>query len=123
MKKNRNDMILVLSLLLIAVISYLVLFMVNTAAPTYALVTIDGREEVKLRLDEDSEYIVSCDEGKNTINVKEGRVSVTEADCPDELCKKQGYISKTGETIVCLPHKVVVTICGDEGQEIDAVVK
>ena len=37
---------------------------------------------------------------------------MTDADCPDKLCVKTGRISKTGETIVCLPHRVVVEIIG-----------
>ncbi len=36
------------------------------------------------------------------------------ADCPDKLCVKQGKISKSGESIICLPHKVVVKISAEE---------
>jgi hypothetical protein len=45
-----------------------------------------------------------------------------DADCPDKLCEKTGKISKNGETIVCLPHRVVVEIQGGEGN-VDSLVR
>ena len=53
---------------------------------------------------------------------------MTEADCPDKICVNTGKISKIGETIVCLPHRVVVEIQGEVSQSdsddsIDSVVK
>ena len=42
-----------------------------------------------------------------------------DADCPDRLCVKQGSISKNGESIVCLPHKVIVTVTGGDGADYD----
>ena len=45
-----------------------------------------------------------------------------EADCPDGYCKEQGHISKNKQTIVCLPHKLVVEISDDsEKSEPDSV--
>jgi hypothetical protein len=46
---------------------------------------------------------------------------MTAADCPDKLCVKQRSIAKEGETIVCLPHRVVVKISGGERPVIDGV--
>ena len=54
--------------------------------------------------------------------VKDGKVSVTEADCPDKVCVNTGEISKSGDTIVCLPHKLVVEIEGSTS-ETDAVAR
>ena len=39
-----------------------------------------------------------------------------EADCPDRLCVRQGAVSRVGESIICLPHELVVTV---EGEEMD----
>ena len=45
-----------------------------------------------------------------------------DADCPDRLCVKQGRIKKVGESIVCLPHKVVIEIVGEKEEAgVDAV--
>ena len=48
--------------------------------------------------------------GYNLIEIGDGKVRVIEADCPDKLDVKQGYISKPGEMIVCLPNRLVIEI-------------
>ena len=48
--------------------------------------------------------------GKNILVIKNGSAYVSEADCPDKICTAHRAISKTGESIVCLPHKLVLTI-------------
>lgn len=60
--------------------------------------------------------------GYNLIELGDNKVRVIEADCPDEIDVKQGYISGIGETIVCLPNKLVIEIKGmDENTEIDII--
>ena len=58
--------------------------------------------------------------GHNRIRVEEGRIAVIDADCPDKICVNQGYIKNGAVPIVCLPHKLSITITGGE-KEIDAV--
>lgn len=48
--------------------------------------------------------------GVNRLSVKNGEIACTYADCPDQICVSQGYISAQTETIVCLPHRMIVTI-------------
>lgn len=57
--------------------------------------------------------------GQTLIRVKDGQVWVEKASCPNKVCVRQGRISKPGETIVCLPNRVVVTIEG--AKKTDAV--
>jgi hypothetical protein len=58
--------------------------------------------------------------GYNLIEIGDEKVRVIEADCPDKLDVKQGYISKPGETIVCLPNRLIIEIKGENGEnEID----
>ena len=61
-------------------------------------------------LTEDGTYILKTKNGENVLVIKDGEASVTEADCPDGVCIRMGSISKTGENIVCLPHRLVVQI-------------
>lgn len=56
------------------------------------------------------------------VTVSEGKVLVTSATCPDKLCVNSKPVSKKGETIVCLPARLVVGISGDYGNEVDGVV-
>lgn len=57
----------------------------------------------------------------NIVEIKSGKVSVTEASCKNQVCVKHGSISRTGETIVCLPNRLVVRIEDPEGGGYDTV--
>jgi Uncharacterized protein conserved in bacteria len=46
----------------------------------------------------------------NTIEVNKDRIRIKKANCPDQICVRTGYISEPGQTIVCLPHRVVIEI-------------
>ncbi len=65
--------------------------------------------------EERREEIVSPDGGKNVLVIQNGEAYIEDADCPDKLCMRQGRIAKAGETLVCLPHRLSVTIEGGEG--------
>ena len=58
--------------------------------------------------------------GSNTVEVERGRVRVSRADCPDQVCVRQGWVSSAGAPIVCLPHGLVIEIEGGE-DTVDAV--
>ena len=51
--------------------------------------------------------------GHNTVHVEPGAISVTEADCPDGICVRQGKLTTAGVPIVCMPHRLVIEIYGD----------
>lgn len=55
----------------------------------------------------------------NTILVEPGRIRVSEADCPDQICVHQGFISDGTTPIVCLPNKLIIQIIGG-GEALDA---
>ncbi len=64
---------------------------------------------------------IESENGYNIVHVEGGAVSVTEADCPDKVCVKQGRITGSAYPIVCLPHKLTIRIVSGDGGEIDAV--
>ncbi|MBQ1411998.1 MAG: NusG domain II-containing protein [Clostridia bacterium] len=76
-------------------------------APRTVVIRADGREVACLPLDVDTVYAVS--EG-NVIEIRDGGVRMIRADCPDQVCVHTGRITETGQSIVCVPHRVVVTI-------------
>lgn len=57
--------------------------------------------------------------GYNTIRVENGRIAVIDADCPDKVCVKQGFISDGALPVVCLPHKLTISVTG-ENEKYDA---
>ena len=60
-------------------------------------------------------------EGKNQLVIADGTARIETADCPDERCVQMGRISRSGQSIICLPHQVVVEIQGGKEAETDAV--
>ena len=50
------------------------------------------------------------------------RIRMVEADCGDQVCVRRGWASKNGETIVCLPHKLVIEIVAVDGSEFDDLI-
>ena len=87
-------------------------------------VTVDGKIYGTYPLDKDEEISIQKD-GKTTnlLVIRDGKADVTEADCPDKLCVHQKAISKTNETIVCLPNKVVVQVIGAGESELDSIAR
>ncbi len=65
-------------------------------------------------LSQDDVLTVTSSAGTNVIEVQAGKVRVSEADCPNQDCVEQGWISKAGQQIVCLPHKLVVNITDED---------
>ena len=63
--------------------------------------------------------VTTEDGGYNLVTVKDGKIAVTEASCPDHYCMLRGFCSG-GTEIVCLPNKLVIRFL--EQQEIDGVV-
>ncbi len=85
-------------------------------------ITRDGTVIGTYALEEDQ--LIPIEENSATINViciSDGRAYMKEASCPDGLCIRQGAIEKEGQAIVCLPHKLVVEVYGEDEQEYDAV--
>ncbi len=123
--KIRNDIILAAVILIIAVAGLLFVKLTKTQGNT-VVVKIDGVKAVEYSLEEEVRYEIKTGKNNEDINVlviKDGKASITEADCPDGICKDYRPISYVGETIVCLPHKVVVEITGDTTDiSLDAVV-
>ena len=72
--------------------------------------------------DSSYEFTVDGPAGSNTIQVEPGRICVSRADCPDQICVHQGWISTSVIPIVCLPNRLVILIEEQTGQnELDGV--
>ncbi len=79
-----------------------------------AVVKDSDSNEYVLDLSKDSTTVVSTELGTNLVVVENGAVRVSEADCPNHDCVNQGAISKAGQQIVCLPHKLTIDISDRE---------
>ena len=122
----KRDIILVLSMVIIAAAAFLIINFAVKKDGSYAVIKVDGKviKTLDLNSGETTIEVNGYQGGVNKVVINYGKVSMTEADCPDELCVKTGKISRVGETIVCLPHRVVVEIKGSpDDDSIDSVVK
>ena len=72
-------------------------------------------------LDEDQTFTVSGAYG-NTITVRDGKIAVTESDCPGGDCVSCGWSDSAGRSIVCLPNRLEIRIVGESG-DVDFVVR
>ncbi|AZP92928.1 NusG domain II-containing protein [Enterococcus mundtii] len=84
----------------------------------YAVVKIDGKEVERFDLDEISSKMVTyypSDTQYNIVEIHEGKIRVKEDNSPDQIAVRTGWISEAGQTSICLPHRLVITI-EQEGQ-------
>ena len=108
---TRNDLILIVVLMIISLIPLVPSS--QFLVPNHALIKIDGTIVRKLDLTEEKIFTIETEGEKNIIAVHGGAVSVVEADCPDKICVQRGAIAEVGETIACVPHKLLIEIAGD----------
>lgn len=113
---KKADMLLAAALLLIAGILYLILRPGGTGA--WVVVTANG--------DQIARYPLNCDltvtigeEDYNMLEISGGTAAVTDANCGDRTCVGMGPVSREGETIVCLPHRLVIRVEGGGGPDYD----
>ncbi len=126
--KKRYDLLLLGALVLVglALTAFVLLSRMNgTSDGLTVTIRQDNEVVATLPLDEDATYAVQREDGNTTnpVVIEGGSVHMEEADCPDQLCVKQGKIRYAGDSLICLPNRVVVEISGEDEQALDAVAK
>lgn len=123
-KKTVHDIILVTAVLLVAgsIYMYTALPGRSTASSSVKVVVrVDGEVYGEYPLNSNKVIDLSTERGSNKIIINDSNVWMEDADCPDKVCVKTGKIKSPGQTVVCLPHRVVIEIKGDNA-DIDAAV-
>lgn len=88
----------------------------------YVIIKSDNKVVGKYDLHKDGLYRIESDNGYNIVAIKEGEVFVVESDCHNQICVNTHSISSSGQSIMCLPHKMLVTITGRSG-DVDVYTK
>ena len=117
---KKGDLFIYIAALLLALLPLMTLLSPVQEA-TRAVVRIDGKIVHTFLLDADAEKTFSSAAGENTVQVKEGKVRILAADCPDKTCVSMGGISRANQVLVCLPHHLTVEIDGADDDAPDAV--
>lgn len=120
-KTLKNDLFILIVFLLISGCLFIVFKNPSRTDGEYALITVNGEEYARLDINENTDITVSTDEGTNSVHVSNGKISVISADCPDQICVNHEAIGYDKETIVCLPHKLVIEICSEKEADVDAI--
>lgn len=120
---KKGDIILLISLLLIGIAGILVVMLLGKT-PQQVIVTVDGQVYGRYSPVENREIVIQTENGgENVLVIYEGTAYVASANCPNLDCVNHKPISLANESIVCLPHKVVITISdGDIKDSADAFV-
>lgn len=109
--------------LLLAVISILIIFIMLSGKLTgkTAEIYTDNKLIRTVSLDKDDEFIVENGDNYNIVRIRNGKISVVEADCKNQICVKQGEIDNSLLPIVCVPNGLVIKVKnGDKTNDIDA---
>ena len=116
---NKNDLFLI-SILLVISVGALILFSLNQKDCETAKVYYEDKIILEIDLSINKTYIVDGYNGQVEIEVKNKKIRVIDEVSPLHLCSKQAYISKSYETIVCLPNKIIIKI--EDEKKLDGVV-
>ena len=120
---KKADVIIIAAVAVILLSAVLAVALAGLKPAGYLEVSVDGEITCSYDLTDDASFDVTTpDGGYVSCVIADGTVDVTEASCPDLLCVRHRPISRTGESIVCLPGKVVLTIRGT-ADELDGVSK
>ena len=118
MKKYRLDVIVIVAILLFS--SALLLFMkLSQKEGAFAVVEINGAVVAEYSLAQSGEYPLN--NGTNVLVIENGVAYLNYSSCPDHTCENTGKIKHVGETIVCLPNRLTITIVGTSDDSVDLV--
>lgn len=121
MKIRKNDIFLIVAILLLAGAVWFRLFLIKKEGAEVAVIQ-NGEVTATYPLSEKLRVVIpSADGGENVLVISGGAACIERADCPDKTCVKQGEICYDGETVVCLPHRLVIEITGGDAGEFDSV--
>ncbi|HHT98279.1 MAG TPA: NusG domain II-containing protein [Clostridiales bacterium] len=119
---KKNDYYLIGIILIMSLLSILTINSFKKEG-TKVVVYIDGEVYKTFDLDEGVEHTIDIDADHwNKFIIKDGKVDMIDASCPDLICVKDKPIHYNNEIIVCLPNKVVIEIVGGKDNPIDSIV-
>ena len=116
---KKRDILLAMGVLAVSAVMLLIMHFTGKENGSFIRITIDGNVYGTYSLDKDQVIDINNNDNHNLINIHEGSAYMQEADCPDGYCKRQGKISGKNQTIVCLPHKLVVEVINEDDSKIN----
>ncbi|RVU54970.1 NusG domain II-containing protein [Anaerosphaera multitolerans] len=127
MKKGDYIVTLLIILIAFSIFSYSA-SRLNTSSEKYLVININGEIVDKYKLDKnlkDKEIIVNSKFGKNILVIENNHIYIKDSTCKDKTCIKMGKISEIGQSLVCLPNRLMVSIEVDQylEDEVDVILQ
>ena len=111
-RKLLRDFLLILMIIVLAAV-ILLLTRSSGKEGAYVVVMVQNKEIARYSMTNNGVYDINANNDyTNKIEIKDGRVRMIEASCPNHLCIRQGWIRFEGQSIICLPNKVTVIVRG-----------
>lgn len=105
---KKSDIILIVSIFLVCVSLAVLSF--NKGGANKIRVTVNGTEYATYNIYRNGEHTIKTKNGTNVLVIENGTAYFKESDCPDKTCENMGKIKNLGESIVCLPHRVIAEV-------------
>ena len=119
-------LLILASLLPVAIFTYVHAGKIDENTIIVAVISVDHEVVDRIVLTDrvgiDVFDLTPSEHDRNTIEVRDDRIRMKSATCSDQVCVNFGFISKPGETIVCLPHKVLIEIQTIDGGTDDLII-
>lgn len=115
MKSTKFWLLLIGALLLLSAAASAIVWYGGREESQTALVYQDGvciRSIDLSQVEEPYSFTVEWEDGYNVVEVERGRIRVSEADCPDRICVRRGWVWDSAAPIACLPHRLVIQLEG-----------
>lgn len=119
MDRGKGNLIIACAAFVLVVLAVGIILLRPSGAQV--IVRCDGQIIGEYPIGKDRIERIECEAGFNEMEISEGKVRVVEADCPGHDCVDQGWISASGQAIVCLPHRLSISVEGGFSGEMDAV--
>ena len=114
MGMKKNDWILIVLVAAVAGFFLVFQFLKPVQGTMEVEISIDGELYGRYNLEEEQKIEIH---DTNLVEISEGTAKMTWAECPDQICVHHKEISRTGESIICLPNKIVVSIIGGDATD------
>ena len=115
---KKRDPLILLAVFLLAAAAWLFWRATASSEQNLAVITLDGAEIRRIDLETEPDGVFSLQQEYGvpvSFEVKEGAIRFVDVDCPDHICEDEGFVSLEGQTAVCMPNRVALSIYGSEG--------
>ena len=118
-KELRNDIILIASLLLVAIISLILVLSSRQKNVTTAKIYVQDELRLTVDLSKDEQYIIEGTKGNLKVETKDGAIAVVESNCPHQDCVKMGFVSTSNRPIICAYNATYIVIEGTATYDVE----